>query len=242
MTRVPRQLSPRFCCATLTARSVQMRGVRMRGVGMCESRICQPDVAAKMAPPYSAGPRQLACFARRNSSSRRGILSTTRVSSRTFHGTDLRNSIVPALLISKMVKPRGRIFMRHSEAAAGSVSTITTISRSINTSGRPSKIAICSSKRGLMGLSAKTTTSRFFQIKSDGETVVASMGRKAGASTPANGAVVWATAAWANASVSSVINIFIPVDIGVAVAEAKPLCRQNEQLCAINVLLKGWWA
>ncbi len=95
---------------------------------------------------------QAACHARLRISSRRsGIRSMARISSRTSQGNGLRRATVPSLSISTIMKPRGRSLVRIAEAAAGSVSAMTTTSRSASSGQRPSIRRICSMKGRIVG-------------------------------------------------------------------------------------------
>lgn len=102
----------------------------------------------------------------RSSCRRIGILSIAREISRTSQGNGLRSFTSPSLPTMASVKPRGRNRMRRADRATGSVSVITTTSRSTNWSTRDVSKAICSRNAGFAGLSAKTMIARACQMKS----------------------------------------------------------------------------
>ena len=99
-----------------------------------------------------------------------GILSMAREISRTSQGNGLRNFKAPSLPTMAKTKSRGRNLMRNSDRAEGSVSVITTTSRSTNSPDRAARSSICSRKAGSAGLSAKTTIARACQMKSSSST------------------------------------------------------------------------
>ena len=102
----------------------------------------------------------------RTSRWRMGILSTTRVSSRTSQGEALRSFTPPSLPINAIINPRGRNVVRNGLLSEASVSVKTTISRSAKAPAWASSKAICCSNRGSFSLSAKTTTGRDCHKKS----------------------------------------------------------------------------
>ncbi len=115
---------------------------------------------------YSTDPAsRAAAFASMISCRRMGILSICRVNSRTSQGNGLRSFTPPSLPISVSMNPRGRSLVLRAERAVGSVSVMSTTSRSTNSSARAARSSSWRWKAGSFSLSAKMTTGRAVHLK-----------------------------------------------------------------------------
>ena len=190
--------SSRFSRVSRVARPRASCGIRLSAV---EFDMAQPSVSATLLPcsfnnisfdgqfhnilccmqgMYATPrfvPRGLRAYGprspRRISCRRSGNLSIARVISRTSHGDGLRCFTCPSLSMRTRENPRGCKVMRHELPALGSLSAMTTTSRSINAAGLRSSMRICSTNAGSSGVSAKTTTTRDFHWKSAGAVPIA---------------------------------------------------------------------
>ena len=83
---------------------------------------------------------------------RSGILSMDRDSSRTSYGSGLRRATRPSLPTKAIIYPRGLNVVRRSDMFAGSVSVMTSTSRSANRSISAMSRSSCWRKRGSLGI------------------------------------------------------------------------------------------
>jgi hypothetical protein len=149
----------------------------------------------------------------RTSCWRNGVLSMFREISRTSQGAGIRMDVLPSLSMIASMNARGRSDIRSADLAAGSVSMITTTSRSANASGRAASSSICCTNCGSSGLCANTTIGRPIQTKSAGSISVALKMWVRSASHVSN--AVCATVTEARQLRTALrISAFIPINIG----------------------------